>query len=110
MKALRRLFSRVRNLATKRRGDERLREEMKEHLALQTEENIRAGMPLEEARRRAVLKFGAVGAIREEYHAERGLPFIETLVQDLRYALRMLLKSQIGRASCRERVQIYGAP
>ncbi len=42
MKPLKRLFARVRNFASKRRGDERLREEMEEHLALQTEEMSRA--------------------------------------------------------------------
>ena len=72
----------------RRRNNQRLREEMGEHLALQTEENIRAGMAPAEARRQAVLKFGAVGAVAENYHAEEGLPFIENLLQDLRYALR----------------------
>jgi hypothetical protein len=56
-------------------SDQRLREEMEEHIALQTEENLRAGMSAVEARRQAVLKFGGVGTIREEYHAEQGLPF-----------------------------------
>jgi hypothetical protein len=55
---------------------------------------VRAGMPAVEARRQAVLKFGAVEAIRETYQAERGLPFIETLLQDLRYALRILLRNR----------------
>ncbi len=50
-------------------------------------------MTTAEAHRQAILKFGAVGAIREKYHAEQSLPFIETLLQDLRYALRMLWRS-----------------
>ncbi len=66
---------------------------MEEHVTLQTEENLRAGMPAAEARRQAVLKFGAVEAVNEDYHAEEGLPFLETLMQDLRFALRMLAKS-----------------
>jgi len=93
MKALNRLFQRFRNLATARRGDQRLREELESHLAMQAEENLRAGMPAEEARRQARLKLGAVEALRERYHAEEGLPVIENLVLDLRYALRMLWKS-----------------
>jgi putative ABC transport system permease protein len=76
-----------------RQSDQRLREEMEEHIALQTAENLRAGMPEKEARRQAVLKFGGVGTIREEYHAEQGLPLIENLVQDVRFALRMLAKA-----------------
>jgi predicted permease len=93
MSNLRRFLDRLGNIATGRRGDRRLQEEMEEHLALQTEENLRAGMPPAEARRRAVLKFGAVETIREGYHAEQSLPFIETFLQDVRYALRQFGKS-----------------
>ena len=76
MRFLRRLLARVANYVTRRQGDQRLREEMEEHLALQTAENLRAGMSPSEARREAVLKFGAREAIRENYHAEQGLPFL----------------------------------
>ena len=93
MRTLERLFSRIRNLILRRRGDERLREELDAHLALQTEENIRAGMQPAEARRQAVLRLGTVGAIREEYHAEEGVPFLEHLPGDVRFSLRVLLKS-----------------
>ena len=50
MRFLRRFFIRLSNFATGRRADQRLREEMAEHLALQTEENLRAGMSPAEAR------------------------------------------------------------
>jgi len=93
MKTLKRFFTRARNLAGQRAQDERLREEIEEHIALQTEENIRAGISPAEARRQARLKFGAVEAMKEKYRAERGLPGIENLVQDVRIALRMLRKS-----------------
>ena len=93
MKSLRRFFARLSNLAAGSRADRRLREEMEEHLAQQTADNLRAGMSTGEAHRQAVLKFGAVEAIREEYHTELSLPFIETLLQDLRYALRQLAAS-----------------
>src|SRR5580658_10192779 len=93
MRFLSRLLARMSNFATRRSADQRLRDEMDEHLSLQTEENLRAGMPQAEARRRAVLKFGAVEAIREGYHREQSLPFVESLLQDLRYALRQLVNS-----------------
>jgi predicted permease len=93
MRSLRRLLARAVNFMTRRRADQRLREEMEEHLALQTEENLRAGMPPAEARREALLKFGSVEAITEDYHAEHGLPFVETLFQDLRFGIRMLRRS-----------------
>ena len=70
MRFLRRFLARLKNFATGRRDDRRLREEMEEHLAQQMAENLRAGMTSAEARRQAVLKFGAVQAVRENYHAE----------------------------------------
>jgi predicted permease len=95
MKSLRRFFIRLKNAATGRRADERLREEIDEHLAFQTEENVRAGMTAEEARRQAVLKLGGSEAIREEHHATQSLPLIENLIFDLKYAARMLRKSPV---------------
>ena len=95
MKALRRLIRRVRNFVFRQRSDRRLQEEIQEHIALQAEENIRSGMSPVEARRQALLKLGAVESIRESYRAERGLPLAETLLQDGRYALRMLRKSPV---------------
>lgn len=93
MRTLRRLFARVGNLATGRRADERLLEEMEEHLAMQTEENMRTGMLPDEARRQAAIKFGASGTIRENYHAGRGLPLVENVIQDVSYSLRKLRKA-----------------
>ena len=93
MKYLRRFFKRVANLATRRAQDERLREEIEEHIALQTAENIRAGLSPVEARRQAMLKFGGVEAVKEDYRAQRGLLFMENLVQDLRFALRSLRRT-----------------
>ncbi len=93
MKSWRRLLTRMFNSATRRAHDERLREEMEEHIALQTAENLRAGLSPVEARRQAVLKFGAVEAIKEDYRAERGLLFIENLLRDVGFALRVLRKS-----------------
>jgi hypothetical protein len=93
VKFLRRFFIRLSNFATGHRADQRLREEIAEHLAFQAEENLRAGMSAAEARRQAVLKLGAAEAIREDHHAEHSLPFIENLLFDLRYAVRMLLRS-----------------
>ena len=93
MKFLRRFLIRLGNLASGRSADERLREEIAEHLAFQTEENLRAGMSPAEARRQATLKLGAAAAIREHHHAEHSIPFVENLLFDLRYAVRMLLRS-----------------
>jgi predicted permease len=93
MRALQRLFIRAFNFAARRSRYARLKEEIDAHLAALTDENIRGGMTVEEARRQARVKFGAVEAVREHYHAEEGLPWVETLLLDVRYALRILRKS-----------------
>ena len=93
MRQLKRFFTRIRNLLGGKRGEQRLREEIELHLSLETEANLRAGMKPEEARRRAMIKFGAVEAMREDYHAEGGFPVLEELLQDTRHGLRTLRKS-----------------
>jgi hypothetical protein len=93
MRALKRFLARPANFVARRRNSERLREEIEAHLAMLTEENLRAGMTPAEARRQAVLKFGAVGSVRDDYQAEQGLPLFEELLADSRFALRMLRKS-----------------
>ena len=95
MRALRRFLSRLAASATRRQDEDRLREEIEEHLALQTAANVRAGLSPAEARRQAVLKFGAVEAVKEQYRDEQGLPFVENLLQDVRYALRQLRKAPV---------------
>ncbi len=93
MRALHRFFTRLFNFTARRRGDRRPREEMESHIAARTEENLRAGMTPGEARRQARLQFGAMEAVQEGYHAEKSLPFVENLLLDIRYALRVLRKS-----------------
>jgi predicted permease len=90
MKSLRRFLSRLGHFVTRRRDDERLREEIAVHIALQTAENLRAGCSPVEARRQAMLKFGGVEAMKQDYRAERGLVFIENLLGDLRNAGRTI--------------------
>lgn len=92
MRALRRFLSRFAFWAA-RRDDQRWQAEIEEHLALQTAENVRAGLAPAEARRQALLKFGAMEAIREEYRDQSGLPALETLLQDTRHAARRLRKA-----------------
>src|SRR5271154_2037667 len=93
MRSVRRFFSRLIKPATRRAQEERLKEEITGHIALQTEENLRAGLSPVEARRRAMLKFGGVEAMKQDYRATGGLMLIENFVQDVRFAWRMLRKS-----------------
>ena len=73
--------------------DRELAEELQSHLEMHIEDNLRAGMTPAEAQRQAHLKLGGVQPTKEEYRRQRGIPMIETLMKDLRYALRMLIKS-----------------
>jgi predicted permease len=93
MRALRRFLRRLGCWVHREKDDERLRAEIEDHLALQAEDNIRAGLSPAEARRQAALKFGTVEAMKEDYRDQRGLPLMETLVLDTRHALRRLRKA-----------------
>jgi macrolide transport system ATP-binding/permease protein len=93
MKSLRRFLTRMSNLTRRPAYDERLKEEIEEHIALQTAENLRAGLLPVEARRQAMLKFGGVEAMKQDYRAERGLLLIENLLEDARYAIRSLSRT-----------------
>jgi putative ABC transport system permease protein len=93
MRSLHRFLIRLRNLVTSRRGDQRLREELEDYVAREAEANMQAGMSEEEARRRARMKLGAAEAIREQYHAEEGLPLLECLALDTQSSLRQMRHS-----------------
>ena len=70
--------------------DSDLDEELDSHVAMLTDENIRRGMTEEEALRNAFLQVGSREATKELHREVRGLPFLETLAQDLRYTVRTL--------------------
>jgi putative ABC transport system permease protein len=82
------LASRIRGVFTRRRLDEDFRQELDSHLDFLTDENIRGGMTPEEGGRAARMKLGGITQLRETHHELHGLPWIETLAQDIRYALR----------------------
>jgi macrolide transport system ATP-binding/permease protein len=67
-------------------------EEFRIHVEMETEANIRRGMPPDEARARALKSFGALGRKTERGYEIRGGGWLETLWQDLRFGKRMLLK------------------
>ncbi len=99
MRGLRRLWGRLTVWVTGKQDDPRLQAEIEAHLAMQTAEYIGAGLPPVEARRRAILKFGAVEAIRQEYRDQQGLPFFEALIKDVRYGMRRLRKTPVFTVS-----------
>ncbi|SRR6266536_2880373 len=84
---------RLRALFQKRKLDAEMDEEMRAHIEMQTQENIKAGMHPEEARYAALRQFGWVESIKETCREQRGVSWIEHLIQDSRYGLRMLRKN-----------------
>src|SRR5206468_1464602 len=90
---LRVIASRIHGFLTTRRLDQDLEQELQAHLALLTEENMRRGLTPQDARREARLRLGGVAQLRETHRELHGLPWIETLFQDLRYAFRVLRKN-----------------
>ena len=94
MSRLRTMFSRLRGAFMKSRSEQQLNSELQAHLDLLAEENIRRGMSQEEARFTARREFGGLEQTKENYRDQRGLPFLETLLQDLRFAARMLAKNR----------------
>ncbi|MGC1167935.1 MAG: permease prefix domain 1-containing protein, partial [Candidatus Acidiferrales bacterium] len=92
-----RLYLRVRSWlqATLRRSrmDTEMDSEMRFHLEARAEDLVRSGLPRAEALRQARLEFGGVDKTKEECREARGKHLAETLMQDLRYGLRMMLRA-----------------
>ena len=93
MRSIRASLVRLTGVFTSSRRERELAEELESHLALHIDDNIKVGMSPSEARRQALLKFGAMEAVKEEYRDRGGFPALARLSQDLRFAARMLRKS-----------------
>ncbi|MGH9161351.1 MAG: ABC transporter permease, partial [Vicinamibacteraceae bacterium] len=92
LRRLRVLMMRGWNLFARRRLDADLAAELESHLQLHIDDNLRAGMTPEEARRQAILTLGGIEQTKERYRDRRGFRPLEQLVRDLRYAVRLLRK------------------
>lgn len=88
--ALNDLLYRLRALVRRDTMDRELDTELQFHIQQEAAKHERAGMPADEARRRARATFGAVEGIKDDTRDARGLVALETLLQDLRYAARGL--------------------
>jgi len=93
MEWLQQFFYRFQALFHGSQMDRELDAEMSAHMEFAMEENLQHGMPPAEARRQALVHFGGPQQSKEQHREARGLPFLESLLQDFRFALRMLRKS-----------------
>lgn len=87
------LLIRLRALFRRDAVESELDDEFRFHFDQQVEKFVQSGLSLAEARRRARLEFGGSDQIKEECREARGVRFLETLWQDLHYAVRMLRKN-----------------
>src|ERR1700732_2326812 len=90
---LRQFLLRVTSLFRREQLDHDLDAELAAHLDLAVEENLQRGLSAEEARRQALIRFGGTQQAIEQHRDARGLPGLEILFQDLRYAARALFKN-----------------
>jgi predicted permease len=93
MEWLRAFAFRFRAIFRRRKLESDLDTELRGHIDALTEEHVRRGMTPDDARHAARREFGGMEQTKESYRELRGLPFFETLSQDLRYASRMLVRS-----------------
>jgi len=73
--------------------DRALDEELHSHIQLHVDDKVRCGVPPEKARRAALLTLGGVEAVKERYRDRRGFPILDTMAQDVRYAVRTMRKN-----------------
>jgi predicted permease len=93
MRFIRASLARLLGTFASSRRDRDLAEELDSHLQLHIDDNVRAGMTPVEARRQALLKFGGLEAIKEQHRDRGGYPVVSHLIQDLRFAARLLRKA-----------------
>src|SRR5947208_8294828 len=85
--------ARLRGLFARKRLERELDDEIRFHVEMQIEDNLKSGMNPAEARYAALRSFGGIEPMKEEYRERRTFALVETTVQDLRYAVRTLRKS-----------------
>jgi predicted permease len=88
------MFQRFRSFFAKEPLDRELDAEMASHIELATEEFMHKGISEEEARRKALVRFGGVQQAKEQHRETRGLPWMDVLGQDLRFTFRTLGKDR----------------
>jgi predicted permease len=93
MRNLRAALARIAGLFTGHRADADLRDELQAHIDMETAEYVRRGMHPDEARRKALLASGGLTQAAEAVRDQRGLPWIEYIGADFKYALRALRRS-----------------
>jgi macrolide transport system ATP-binding/permease protein len=93
MKGLRAWVARMAGMFSRKQSESEFADELNSHLQMHIEDNLRAGMTPEQARREAMLRLGGVETTKQAYRERSTLPLVENMVRDLRFALRQLRKN-----------------
>ena len=93
MKWIAESWTRIRSMGRRGEIETRLSEEIRFHIEQQTAKNLAAGMPADEARRQALIKFGAMEEIRESTRDEIRPALLEDAARDLRHGVRVLRRA-----------------
>jgi predicted permease len=89
----REFLHRVASLFGRSHLEEDLEAELRAHLELSADRNLRPGLDPEQARRQALLDLGGLAQSKEAYREQSGLPMVETAVKDLRFGFRILRRN-----------------
>ncbi len=89
------LLLRLRSLFRRKNVEAELDDELRFHFENQVSKLVQSGLTPAEAQRRAQLNFGGMEQLKEEHRDARGVTFIETLLQDIRYGLRILGRTPV---------------
>jgi predicted permease len=93
MKRLRVWMLRLAGMFSKEQRERELADEIDSHLQMHIDDNLRAGMTPELARRDAMLKLGGVEFTKQAYRERNTIPFLEHFLQDVGFALRQMRKN-----------------
>src|SRR5580692_2630243 len=93
MPKLRAFWIRLRDMFSIRRNNRDFDAEIESHVAMHTEDGIRAGLTPSEARRQALIRLGGAEQTRQAHRERRTFPWLESLIQDTHYGMRTLRRS-----------------
>jgi len=92
MRAIKALATRLRGIFSRRDSEADFAAELDMHIAMHTDDGMRAGLSVEEARRQALIRLGGMEQTRQAHRERRTMPWIESLLRDLAYGIRTLAR------------------
>ena len=98
MNKLRAFWTRLINTLRRAPYCEDFADELETHVAMDTERGIRNGLSPEEARRQALIRFGGIAQAHDAYAERQGLPWLESLLRDVHYSVRSLVRNRLVTA------------